>query len=146
MKRNHRAYLVLIFLRDTMKKYLLSLLVLATIAGCASPEREKQQALELLAKKRADMLTKDIPLEFGPLSIMRARAKGSVVELMMIDSGNGSISAKEMVEASVKSYCTDAEVRPLIEEGLSYRIQVRNARGQLQIDKFITSQTCTKAL
>ncbi|MCG7496060.1 GspS/AspS pilotin family protein [Vibrio sp. Of7-15] len=129
-----------------MKKYLLSLLVLATVAGCASPEREKQQALELLAQKRANLLAKEVPVEFGPLSIMKARAKGSVVEIMMIDSGNGSISTKQMVETSVKSYCTDMEVRPLLEEGLSYRIMVRNARGQLQVDQFITSQTCTEVL
>ncbi len=61
----------------------LALLSLAVLAGCsANAEREKN--LELLAANRASILSSELPLEYGPLNIMRANAKGSTIELMMV--------------------------------------------------------------
>lgn len=121
---------------------LLGLLVM-TLAGCSS-NAEKQRNLELLAENRASVLSAELPLEAGPLSILRASASGTTIEIMMVynTDARGAKPASQLLNQSINVYCTNPDTKANMEVGLSYRIKIRNTRGQLMIDELITSQRC----
>ncbi|MEZ9564624.1 GspS/AspS pilotin family protein [Vibrio artabrorum] len=127
-----------------MKKWIIVSVAVALLSGCASAEREQQRQLEMMAQNRAGVLSAGLPIEYGPLSIMRVLAKSTVIELMMIynQDAKGAKPLNQVVEMSVNSYCTNSEVRSHLDMGLAYNIKIRNTRGQLMIDKLITKQTC----
>lgn len=129
-----------------MKKYIKSAALLtafALLAGCSS-SAEKEKHLSLLADSRAGLLSAELPLESGPLSIMRATAKGSTIELMMVynQDAKGAKPITEVFNRSVQTYCTANDTKNNLQVGLSYRIKMRNSRGQLLIDELITQQRC----
>jgi len=118
-------------------------LVLITLSGCSS-NANQQKNLELLADNRASLLSSELPLEYGPLNIMRANAKGATVEMMMVynaDDRNAK-PVSQVLESSVKTFCSNEDIRANLDVGLSYRIKMRNSRGQLLVDELITQQTC----
>lgn len=117
-------------------------LLLSTLAGCASNSDQKH--LELLASNRASVLSSELPLEAGPLSIMRANAKGTSIEIMMIYNQDqaGAKPIAQVMQQGVRYYCTNKDTTQNLEAGLSYRIKMRNTRGQLMYDEFITKDTC----
>lgn len=118
------------------------LLLSATLTGCASNSDQKH--LELLASNRASVVSSELPLEVGPLSIMRANAKGTSIEIMMIYNQDqaGAKPIEQVMQQGVKYYCTNNETKLNLEAGLSYRIKMRNTRGQLMYDEFISQETC----
>ncbi|PMH46891.1 hypothetical protein BCU68_00875 [Vibrio sp. 10N.286.49.B3] len=132
-----------------MKKFPLIAGVLAAIAllsGCASSaDKEEQQRIEMMAKNRAAVLSTGLPLKSGPLSIMRATAKSGVVEMMMLynEDAEGAKPISQVMASSINYYCHNVEVKASLEQGLAYRIQLRNSRGQLMVDEFITKATCS---
>ncbi|GAB2663362.1 GspS/AspS pilotin family protein [Vibrio panuliri] len=119
------------------------LLVIASLAGCAS--NSEQQQLELLAKNRASLLSGELPLEAGPLSIMRANAKGSTIEIMMVYNQDqaGAKPIEQVMNNGLNYYCSNQETKANLDAGLSYRLKMRNTRGQLMLDQFVTKQSCT---
>lgn len=121
---------------------LLGLMVM-TLAGCSS-NAEKQRNLELLAENRASVLSAELPIEAGPLSILRASASGTTIEIMMVynTDARGAKPASQLLNQSINVYCTNPDTKANMEVGLSYRIKIRNTRGQLMIDELITSQRC----
>jgi len=132
-----------------MKKYIKTSVFLTAcmiLAGC-SASAEKEKHLALLADSRAGMLSAELPLESGPLSIMRATAKGSTIELMIVynQDAKGAKPIAEVFKGSVQSYCTSKDTKNNLEAGLSYRIKMRNTRGQLLIDELITQKSCEKS-
>ncbi len=121
----------------------LAAISVAILAGCSS-NSDKQKNLELLADNRASLLSSELPLEYGPLNIMRANAKGTTIEMMMVynaDDRNAK-PISQVLETSVKTFCSNKDTRANLDVGLSYRIKMRNARGQLMVDELITQQTC----
>ncbi|TXY05359.1 GspS/AspS pilotin family protein [Vibrio mimicus] len=131
-----------------MKKIVLSSLIASTllIVGCSSGSAERQRNLELLAGNRASLLSTELPLEFGPLNILRATAQGASIELMMVyntDSQNAK-PTEQVLQSAVKSFCTNKDIRSNLDVGISYRIKIRNTRGQLMVDQLVTKETCTK--
>ncbi|MDN3609737.1 GspS/AspS pilotin family protein [Vibrio ostreicida] len=128
-----------------MKLYIaLALLSASILSGCASQETQKQRELELLASSRATLLSSELPMEAGPLSIMRASAKGTMIEIMMVynQDANGAKPLKQVMQGSINSYCTTPDTRNNLDVGLSYRLKMRNSRGQLMVDEVITSKNC----
>ncbi|MGY3569418.1 GspS/AspS pilotin family protein [Vibrio paucivorans] len=128
-----------------MKKVFSSLLFIALLAGCSSNAEQKRQ-LELIANNRANLLNSELPLEHGPLSIMRANSKGTTIEIMMVynDDAKGAKPVQEVMKMSVNSYCNNPDVKDNLDVGVSYRIKMRNSRGQLMIDEFIDQKTCSQ--
>ncbi|MCG9679816.1 GspS/AspS pilotin family protein [Vibrio sp. Isolate23] len=128
-------------------KITLAVLSAAILAGCASPEGDKQRELELLAANRANLLASELPMEAGPLSIMRANSKGTMIEIMMVynQDAQGAKPLKQVLRHSVNSYCTNPDTKNNLEVGLSYRLKMRNSRGQLMVDEIVTKQTCQAA-
>ncbi|WP_165311101.1 GspS/AspS pilotin family protein [Vibrio ziniensis] len=129
-----------------MKKYIASFITFSLIllSGCSS-NAENQRNLELLAENRASLLSAELPLEYGPLNILRANAQGTTIEMMMVYNADGK-NAKpvaEVLKNSIKSFCSDKNIKANLEVGISYRIKMRNTRGQLMVDELITQQTCT---
>lgn len=128
-----------------MKKTLVGLtaITIALLSGCSSNANHEKN-LELLADNRASLLNSELPLEYGPLNIMRANSQGSTIEMMMVYNADEQ-SAKpidQVLEASIKTFCSNKGIRTNLEVGLSYRIKMRNSRGQLMVDELITQQTC----
>lgn len=123
----------------------LTLLALSTlIIGCSSAAGERQKHLELLAQNRAGLLATQLPLESGPLSIMRASAKAATIEIMMVynQDAKGAKPTAQLLTHSIQTYCSSPDTRSNMEVGLSYRIKMRNTRGQLMADEVITEQRC----
>ncbi|KLN63267.1 GspS/AspS pilotin family protein [Vibrio sp. VPAP30] len=114
------------------------------IVGCSSASSEKQKQLELLAQSRANLLSTELPLESGPLSIMRANAKGTTIEIMMVynDDAKGARPTSQVLKQSIQTYCNTPDTKNNLEVGVSYRIKMRNSRGQLMADELITNQRC----
>ncbi|MDN3698143.1 MULTISPECIES: GspS/AspS pilotin family protein [Vibrio] len=118
---------------------------LLVLSGCASTEeQEKQRMIELTAQSRASVLSAGLPIEQGPLSIMRASAKNGVVELMMLynTDAKGAKPIDSVIKSSMDYYCNNVEVLQNLEIGVSYRIMLRNSRGQLMVDELISQQRC----
>ncbi|WP_199451122.1 GspS/AspS pilotin family protein [Vibrio harveyi] len=127
-----------------MKKLLCLLLALGALAGCSSND-DKQRQLELMASNRAGVLSAGLPLEYGPLKILRVSSNKNVVEMMMIynDDALGAKPLNQVLNTSIYTYCNTPTVREQIDMGLMYRIKIRNSRGQLMADELVSEQTCT---
>lgn len=113
------------------------------ITGCAS-DNNAQEQLALLAKTRASVISSELPVEQGPLSIMRASAAGTTIEMMMIynqDDAN-AIPLKQLLASSKQQFCVNKTLRENLDAGLSYRIKIRDTRGKLLIDESISKQQC----
>lgn len=113
-----------------MKKLLCLFLVFGALAGCSSSD-DKQHQLELMASNRAGVLSAGLPLEYGPLKILRISSNKNVVEMMMIynDDALGAKPLNQVVNTSIYTYCNTPAVREQIDMGLMYRIKVRNSRA-----------------
>jgi hypothetical protein len=114
------------------------------LAGCSRHDKDDQ--LALLASNRAQLLSSQLPIESGPLSILRALAQKNVIEIMMIYNTDApdTPSTEQLVTTSVAQYCRDKDTRANLDAGIVYRIKVRNTRGQLMIDRAISKADCTK--
>ncbi|MUK65012.1 GspS/AspS pilotin family protein [Aliivibrio fischeri] len=123
-----------------MKKILLTAISAIILSGCAS--NEQQQEIEMLADYRASILASVLPLEMGQLTLLQAKAKQGVVEMMFLDGGNGEISTNQIIENSITTFCKDKEVRPVLDKGVTYRYIIRNSRGQKQNDIIVNEQSC----
>ncbi|ELL0560017.1 GspS/AspS pilotin family protein [Vibrio vulnificus] len=125
------------------KKVLSASLVLLALAGCSS-NGEKERQLELMASNRAGVLSAGLPIEYGPLQVMRISSSKNIVEIMMIynTDATGAKQTQELLSTSVSKYCEDATVRNQLDMGLMYRIKIRNSRGQLIIDEMVTAASC----
>lgn len=123
-------------------KLAVSTLLLATLAGCSSGS-DKQRQVEAIASHRATIISNNLPIEHGPLTIMQAKAKGSVVEIMMIYNGDSEVSPQQLVAKSVNYYCSNSEVTANLSHGVIYDIKVRSERGQLLIDQIVSIDTCS---
>ncbi|WP_063654828.1 GspS/AspS pilotin family protein [Aliivibrio fischeri] len=123
-----------------MKKILLTTISAIILSGCAS--NEQQQEIEMLADYRASVLASVLPLEMGQLTLLQAKAKQGVVEMMFLDGGNGEISTNQIIENSITTFCKDKEVRPVLDKGVTYRYIIRNSRGQKQNDIIVNEQSC----
>ncbi|MGR5410774.1 MULTISPECIES: GspS/AspS pilotin family protein [Vibrio] len=127
-----------------MKNLLCLFLVLGALSGCSSND-DKQRQLELMASNRAGVLSVGLPLEYGPLKIMRISSNKNVIEMTMIynDGALGAKPLNQVLNTSIYTYCHTPAVREQIDMGLMYRIQIRNSRGQLIADELVSEQTCT---
>ncbi|MGF1778746.1 GspS/AspS pilotin family protein [Vibrio nomapromontoriensis] len=122
----------------------LSLAAITSLAGCSSKGDDEQRQLEMLAQSRASILSSGLPIEHGPLSIMKASASKGTVEIMMLynTDARGAKPIDEVLHNSMNFYCTDREVKANLDLGLTYRIMMRNTRGQMMVDQMVTKQYC----
>ncbi|USD66313.1 GspS/AspS pilotin family protein [Vibrio sp. SCSIO 43136] len=124
-------------------KTILSLSLLAIIAGCATKD-DKQEKIEMMAEHRASVLAAGLPMEYGPLKVMKASANRGVIELMMLyNQDGGGAPAQVLMDNAVNYYCSHKETRAALDEGVRYRLLLRNSRGQLLIDQGVDSTKCT---
>ena len=127
-----------------MKKWIIGSLAALVLVGCSSSDQDKQRQLEMMAQHRAGVLSAGLPIEYGPLKVMRVLAKNTVIEIMMIynQDAQGAKPLNQVLKSSVNSYCTSSEVRANLHMGLAYNIKIRNTRGQLMVEQLISKQTC----
>ncbi|MDV7102956.1 GspS/AspS pilotin family protein [Vibrio sp. TH_r3] len=128
-----------------MKKPILKLaasaLLLLIVAGCSS-SGDKERQIEAIASHRATILSNSLPIEHGPLTIMQAKANGHIVELMMLYNDDGTISPQQLMDNSVRYYCTNTDVEGNLQHGVVYNLKMRSPRGQLLIDQVVSLETC----
>ncbi len=126
-----------------MKKLLCVFLAIGALTGCSSSGDNERQ-LELMASNRAGVLSAGLPVEYGPLQIMRVTSNKNVVEMMMIynDGALGAKPVSHVLNTSIYTYCSTPAIREQISMGLMYRIKIRNTRGQLVADELISEQRC----
>jgi len=100
------------------------------LVGCSSAASQKQKYLEMVAKNRASLLASELPLESGPLSIMRANSKGNIIEIMMVynDDAKGAKPTASLLAQSVNTYCSNKDTKANLDLGIHYRIKIRNSR------------------
>ncbi|MBW3694756.1 hypothetical protein EK599_03560 [Vibrio sp. T187] len=127
-----------------MKKWLIGTVALASLLSGCSSNNDEQRQLEMMAQHRAGVLSAGLPIEYGPLSVMRVLAKKNVVEIMMIynQDAEGAKPLPEVIKSSVNSYCTNSDVKANLDMGMAYMIKVRNTRGQLMVEQLISKETC----
>lgn len=131
-----------------MKKLVFIFVVVASLlslASCASSDTEQQQRrLELIASNRASVLSSELPIEYGPLTIMQAKAVGSTIQISMVynPDAKGAKPFQEIQKDTVNSYCVNPDIERNLKVGISYRVQMRNSRGQLVVDQMINQETC----
>jgi hypothetical protein len=127
-----------------VKKWIIGSLAALVLAGCSSSDQDQQRQLEMMAQHRAGVLSAGLPIEYGPLKVMRVLAKNTVIEIMMIynQDAQGAKPLNQVLKTSVNSYCTNSEVRANLDMGLAYNIKIRNTRGQLMVEQLISKQTC----
>lgn len=115
------------------------------MAGCTS-NSEREKTLEMIATNRAALLASELPLEYGPLHIMRANAKGSTIEIMMVynNSAPNAKPTREVLANSEKAFCNNKTIMENLTTGVSYRIKIRDNRGNLLVDQAITKESCTE--
>ena len=125
-------------------KQLSVIIFVVLVVGCSSAASQKQKYLEMLAKNRASLLASELPIESGPLSIMRANSKGNTIEIMMVynNDAKGAKPTATLLSQSVKTYCSNRDTKANLDLGIHYRIKIRNSRGQLMTDELLTSQKC----
>ncbi|NAX27990.1 type II secretion system pilot lipoprotein GspS-beta [Vibrio sp. V38_P2S17PM301] len=126
-----------------MKNYIVAALAGLVLMGCSSSSKEQRQ-LELIASNRANLIMAELPIERGPLTIMRASAKKTTIEIMMIynQDAPGAKPIKQVLAHSMNSYCTNDSVAANLELGIDYRIKMRSSRGQLMVDQMVNRDTC----
>lgn len=131
---------------SSVKTSVLLAILVALLTGCSSAEREKQRHLAMVAENRASFLASELPIEAGPLSILRATAKQTMIEIMMVynQEAKGAKPIAQVLKTSIRTYCDNPETKENLDVGLSYRIKIRNSRGQLMADEHITSQRCSQ--
>ncbi|UPQ86959.1 GspS/AspS pilotin family protein [Vibrio sinaloensis] len=114
------------------------------LAGCSSADAERQRHLAMVAESRANLLAAELPIEAGPLSILRANANQTTIEIMMVynQDAKGAKPIKQVLNSSIRTYCTHPDTQKNLDVGLSYRVKMRNSRGQLMADELITKQRC----
>lgn len=129
-------------MKHIFSKFTIGTLLLIILAGCTSSS-DKQRQVEAIASHRAKILSNELPIEHGPLTIMQARAKANVVELMMIYNGDNAIPPKQLMDKSLAYYCSNNEVKANLEHGVIYDIKMRSPRGQLLFEKVISLESCS---
>ncbi|CAH0525690.1 GspS/AspS pilotin family protein [Vibrio hippocampi] len=125
-------------------KFSLVLAAVLTVMGCASQDDEERKRIEALAQSRASIISSGLPIESGPLSIMKASASNGIVEIMMLynTDARGAMPMSQMLYNSTSYYCTSPDVVDNLKQGVMYRILMRNSRGQLVVDELISEDYC----
>ncbi len=122
-------------------KYIFSKLTLiaaltATVTACSSGI-DKERQIEAIAAHRATVLSNQLPIKHDSLTVIQAKAKGKVIEMMMIYNGDKTLSAQAL--------CHNEEVKANLDRGVMYNVKIRNLRGQLLIEQLVSQDTCAKS-
>ncbi len=114
------------------------------LSGCSSTPPEVELA-ESFAKQRAEMLSKIVPIELNGYNLLRAKAKGSEIELTLFFTGKGDISPIPLAKSIQNTYCRDKEIVSLLEQGLTYKLLFRDSRGKAVLARVIGIGDCLNA-
>ncbi|WP_087019783.1 type II secretion system pilot lipoprotein GspS-beta [Thaumasiovibrio subtropicus] len=124
-----------------MKKLLLSLLCIATIAGCASSPDDEAMAI---AQSRANRLNDLMPMDVGKYKFIRARSQEKFVLVEILYGGGSRVTPSQFLRNSIATYCEDPTIRPVLDKGVGYGFTIRDARGRPISEQVITAETCSQ--
>lgn len=127
-----------------MKKIISSFSLLLLLSACSSHNAEERK-IEEIASNRVAILNSELPVENGPLSILKAFSNKNTIELVMIynDSATGALPTKLFLHNSMVNFCKNKEVIRNLDSDVLYRIKIRNSRGQLMVDQPISPDVCS---
>ena len=120
-----------------IKAVLLTILTTSILFGCSSTDQ-----VSIMADHRAAVLESSLPYKSGPLHIMSAQAKDHTVELLMIYNDTGKIAPSALIDASIRYYCSDKEVRTVLDQGVVYKLILRSERGKLISEEVASKEAC----
>ncbi|SJL82944.1 GspS/AspS pilotin family protein [Vibrio palustris] len=128
-----------------IRTFAVAALTVALLAGCSSSAKE-QKRLEMIATNRAALLSAELPLQYGPLHIMRANSKGAMIEMMMVYNTEAAAAkpVQDVMKQSAVSFCQNQTIADNLDQGIDYRVKIRDSRGKLLIDNIITKKSCDK--
>ena len=126
-----------------MLKRTLVLLGAALLAGCAS--NAEQQAILDMAKARAMAINNKAPYEkIDQYQIMKAQARENIVEITILYGGGGKTPPTRAAKSAALNYCNNAELSPMVSEGVNYNIVIMDMRGRPMVTQPITSEVCSQ--
>ncbi|NOH24434.1 type II secretion system pilot lipoprotein GspS-beta [Vibrio europaeus] len=73
-----------------------------------------------LADYRATVISSQLPIELGSLTLIDAQSEANIVTLAFAKKKNLNIDS--LVDQVAVSFCDSIELRPLLESNISYRI------------------------
>ncbi|MGB2079926.1 MAG: type II secretion system pilot lipoprotein GspS-beta, partial [Vibrio sp.] len=116
------------------KNLVLCSLFAMSLIGCASVQEQ-----HTMAEYRANVISAGLPVQYGPLNVVSARAKDNVVVVNMIYNNTTAIvSPNQLVEKSTATLCKNPEIYTLLDKGVNYQFVIRGDRGQLLADQIIS--------
>ncbi|MDC5852411.1 GspS/AspS pilotin family protein [Vibrio europaeus] len=84
--------------------------------GCQmSPEESNG-----LADYRATVISSKLPQDLGSVTLVAAKSEANVVTLVFVKKQ--TLNMGSLVEKVAVSFCDNIEIRPLLDNGISYRI------------------------
>ncbi|CAH0533280.1 hypothetical protein VST7929_01144 [Vibrio stylophorae] len=122
----------------TLSIALLSSLFL--LSGCASQEPESH----VLARYRADVTIKKLPQELPGYRLINVKAKENRVRYVFLRT-DSKANAQRFSQNISKGFCQSEELKSLLDQGVVYEIEIRDANTKIVADKLVTLQDCPVA-
>ncbi|WP_096619978.1 type II secretion system pilot lipoprotein GspS-beta [Candidatus Enterovibrio altilux] len=126
----------------TIRRIIYSGLLIMFITACSSTSNQKIAAT--LAAQRADMLSNIVPVSMKGYNIIRAKANGTNIELMLLYFGNSNITPTVLAYSLKKAYCLDNEITWLMKQGVEYDLLFRDNRGHSVFECKINHHDCVQ--
>ena len=125
-----------------MTRLLLTSVFALALSACSTTPSGNSLA-ESFASQRAEMLSKVVPVKLDGYSILKAKAKGSNIELTMLFTGDAKKKQPDQLfQGMTTRYCNDVEILSMLETGVTYSLLVRDQRGKKILERPITISSC----
>lgn len=126
----------------TFRRMALVVFFIASLSACSNTS--ETDIVESFAMQRAEMLNNIVPIELNGYNLIKASAKKTQIVLTLIYTGNGDVTPTALASNLQQKYCTDNEVVSLLEQGVTYRLLFRDARGKPLLNRVIGINNCLK--
>lgn len=120
----------------------IAVLIFVSLISACSATKEKKAALEAIADHRAQILSAELPAKIGSLSVNSAKARGTVINLLMSYNSESSHLPSSLIDNIVNYYCSNKEIKHHIEQGISYQIDIEDLTGHSIKNIYISKTSC----
>ncbi|CAH7206849.1 Type II secretion system pilot lipoprotein GspS-beta [Vibrio crassostreae] len=104
--------------------------------GCQmSPEESNG-----LADYRATVISNKLPQDLGSVTLVAAKSEANVVTLVFVKKQ--TLDMGSLVEKVAVSFCDNIEIRPLLDNGISYRIITLDKNEKVESLHIISLSQC----
>lgn len=93
-----------------------------------------------LADYRATVISSKLPLDLGSVTLVAANSEDNVVNLVFVKKQ--ALDMGSLVENVAISFCDNIEIRPLLDNGISYRIITLGKNNKVESLNVISLAKC----